>query len=351
MGSSTVEGVQGSGGPESARDRLAVELLALHRAGGKRTYSSIAKHALAQKPSVVLSRTSIGEWLNGKSVPSPTARLTALVIAMTDTPPDLALQRLYRRALGEKRSPTGQNRGSRPRHPVPPTHIPHLDALHYVDSDRLYDLLSGQGREVAVPNLDWNHRRGLGHAEFRRVLVNELDKIALRAKRFTPDLDLRQLTDGDLLIFDTQVRTRNGASPRQVVELTGDLNRDPHIYIQRRGVRIVMSLKPQMITTDTAFSYFNEGTVLLAGVSRIKHRVTVSERTSMPETGKVQYLATPLVLGTVDVFNTHDDLRASPIFEALDMEADGMRTIGPWVPIADDVPASPPHDPRPGSAQ
>ncbi|MCV7301217.1 hypothetical protein H7J93_16480 [Mycobacterium barrassiae] len=317
---------------------MAAELRGLREANGKRTYASIVNRAQTHHPSIPLSKSSVGEWLSGRAVPSPAGKLTALVKAMTDNAPDPALVRLHRAALLEKRSATGRRRTASRPEPAPappPSHIPRLDAVHYADSDRVYDLVLGRGSELAAPRLDWDSRRGPGHVKFRRMLVDELDKIALQAKRFTPELNLRQLTDGDLLIFDTQVRTRNGVSSGQKVKLTGDLNRDPHIYIQRRRVRIVMTLKPEMITTDTAFGYFGEGTTRLADICRIKYRVAGDELARMPETDKVQYLATPLVLGTVDVFNTHADLRASPLFETIDIEEDAMQTVGPWVYVSD----------------
>ncbi|WP_162625616.1 hypothetical protein [Mycolicibacterium llatzerense] len=264
-------------------------------------------------------------------MPNPASKLRALIKAMADTVPDARLQLYYREAQREKRDAQGSSPAQQPEPPAP-SNIPRLDLLHYVDSDRLYDLLAGRGSVVPVPNLDWEHRRGPEHAEFRRKLVHELDRIALRAKRFTVDLPLRQLAEGDLLIFDTQVRTRNGVSPGQRFDLTGDLNHDPHIYIQRRGVRILMPLKPEMITTGTAFSYFGEGTVELAGVCRIKHRLARGDRDLAPATNKLQYLATPLVLGTVDFFHREEDLRTSPVIQALDVEHDELRTLGPWDP-------------------
>lgn len=333
----------------SARERLAAELKALHAQGGKRTYAAIVARAAAAKPPMSLSKSSIGEWLSGKSVPEPPAKLTALTKAMADIEPTALLRRYYREAQHEKRS-LGGARPAYQSDPPAPSHIPHLDALHYVDTERLYDLLSGKGRMLPVPHLDWNHRRGPAHAEFRRRLVNELDRIALQAKRFTLVLPLRQLTNGDLLIFDTQVRTRNSAWPGQQVELTGDFNKDPHIYIQRRGVRSLMPLKPEMITTDTAFGDLGGGTVQLAGVCRIKYRVAHEDR-KMPQTNKVQYLATPLVLGTTDIFHREEDLRASPIIQVLDREEDGLRTLGPWDPwecITEEDPAAS-DEPHPDS--
>ena len=318
-------------GALSARERLAAELKALHVRGGKPVYATIVERAAAAKPAVSLSKSSIGEWLNGKSVPYPPVKLTALTRAMAGVAPDAQLMRYYRAALRERRSPAGAAAADKP-DPLAPSHIPHFDALHYVDTDRLYDLLVGHGRVLSVPDLDWNHRRGPAHAEFRRRLVNHLDRIAVRAKRFTQELPLRELTDGDLLIFDTQVRSRNSVWPGQRVELTGDFNKDPHIYIQRRGVRILMPLKPEMITTDTAFGDLGGGTVQLAGVCRIKHRAGRGDRDLMPESKKVQYVATPLVLGTVDFFHREDDLRASPVIQVLDREEDGFITLGPWDP-------------------
>ncbi|CAM3359427.1 hypothetical protein H7J08_22220 [Mycobacterium frederiksbergense] len=321
--------------PLTARQRLAAELRHLHINGGKRPYKDIVRRARAQSTSFSFSTSSAGEWLNGTSVPDPVGKLAVFVKAMTGRDQlDDALRRLHHDAARESRPTPGRRprRTSATAAAVTPSHIPRLDAVHYVDIDRLYDLVLSHGNSIEVPDLDWTVRRGPGHVRFRRTLVEELDTVALCAKRFVHTLDLRQLQQGDLLIFDTQVRTRNGVAPDQNIRLTGDLNRDPHVYIQRRGVRIVLPLKPEMITTDTAYGFLSEGTTRLAGVCRIKHRVTdEGERRRMRATDKVQYLGTPLVLGSTDIFSEHADLRESPVFNALDVETDGTHTIGPWL--------------------
>jgi len=321
--------------PLTARQRLAAELRHLHVSTGKRPYKDIVRRARDQSTSFSFSISSIGEWLSGTSVPDPAGKLAVFVKAMTGSAHlDDPLRRLHHDAAREPRPTPGCRPGASARTaaPVTPSHVPRLDAVHYVDIDRLYDLVLSHGSSVEVPDLDWAVRRGPGHVRFRRTLVEELDTVALRAKRFTLTLDLRQLQQGDLLIFDTQVRTRNGVAPNEYVRLTGDLNRDPHVYIQRRGVRILLPVKPEMITTDTAYGFLSEGTTRLAGACQIKHRVVdESQRRRMPATDKVQYLGTPLVLGTTDIFSEHADLCESPLFDAVDVETDGTLTIGPWL--------------------
>lgn len=322
------------GGASPAREQLAVELRARRHSGGNRTYADIVRRAKRSKPSLTLSTSSIGDWLAGKSVPDPPGKFAVFVRAMTDKEPDQGLRNLYRRAQQEGRGVArGRVRATPPT--ITPTHIPLLEALHYVDVDRLYDLVLSQGGDATVTDLSWDVRRGPGQVMFRRALVNQLDRIAFRAKRFVPDLKLRELSNGDLLIFDTQIRTRNGASPGQRVHLTGNLNDDPHVYIQRRGVRIVLPLKPEMITTDTAYGYFNGGTTQVAGVCRIKYRVAADDSKLLPPTSKVQYLGTPLVLGTADAFHAHADLRQTMIVEAADLESDSTYAIGPWSDLGD----------------
>lgn len=86
----------------------------------------------------------------------------------------------------------------------------------------------------------------------------------------------------------------------------------------------------EMITTDTAYGYFIEGTTQLAGVCRIKNRVAADNLKLLPPTSKVQYLGTPLVLGTADVFHPHADLRRTMVAVAIDRHTDSTHTIGPW---------------------
>lgn len=320
--------------PLTARQRLAAELRHLHVSSGKRPYKDIVSRAREQSTNFSFSISSIGEWLSGTSVPDPVGKLAVFVRAMTgNIHLDDGLRRLHHDAAREPRTTPGRQSttAAETEAPAAPSHIPRLDAVHYVDIDRLYDLALSHGSSVEAPELDWSMRRGPGHVRFRRTLIEELDTVPMRAKRFVLGLDLRQLQQSDLLIFDTQVRTRNGVAPNEQVLLTGNLNRDPHVYIQRRGVRILLPIKPEMITTDTAYGYLSEGTTRLAGVCQIKHRVTdASELRRMPATDKVQYLGTPLVFGTASIFNEHADLRESPVFDAFEVETDETLTIGPW---------------------
>jgi hypothetical protein len=55
----------------------------------------------------------------------------------------------------------------------------------------------------------------IGAVAQRQALLRGLSALNMPAKRFTRDFNLRSLDTGDLFIFDTGFRTRNGPEPPQ----------------------------------------------------------------------------------------------------------------------------------------
>jgi hypothetical protein len=53
-------------------------------------------------------------------------------------------------------------------------------------------------------------------------------------------------------------------------QLTGELEQDPHIYIERDGRKIYLPLDPRWVTTQTAFTTFTSGIAKLAGVGLVR---------------------------------------------------------------------------------
>jgi hypothetical protein len=80
-----------------------------------------------------------------------------------------------------------------------------------------------------------------------------LDNVQLESCRLAKDFDLRTLRPGDLLVFDRQVRTLRAPTIKATSDiLTGNLDTDPLIYLARGGVRVVMPLDPDLLTTGSA---------------------------------------------------------------------------------------------------
>lgn len=321
------------GAPSTARQRLGQELSALRRAGGQPTLKSLVLKA-RQEYNVGLSDTALSEWFRGVSVPADDKRFAVLIRMLTNLPPNAAQKRLHRDAWQEN-ARRQRSRGSRAVEATPDSRtgpwLPRLTAVHYANLERVAEFLLSHtttGELPAVPAA--NFYSSIGMVEQRQALLRALSDMNPRAKRFTRDFNLRSLDVGDLFVFDTWFRTRNGPEPHNPLPLTGDLNKDPHVYIQRQGVRVVMPLDPGWVTTSTAYCEFGSGGVQLAGVCLIKGRVHPADAKLAPPTDKLLCRASPLVLGVADPFDRDTDLRHSPVFDVIDIESDSMVTVGPW---------------------
>lgn len=319
--------------PSTARQRLGEELKALWQASGRPTLKSLVARA-GQQFNVELSDTALSEWFRGQTVPLDYQRFSVLVQLLTRNPPDARLKQLHRDASREPKK-WQRSQDSPPGESTPQSHsgpwLPRLVAVHYANLERIAELILSHTATGDPPALPTASACGaIGSVAQRQALLRGLSALNLPAKRLTREFNLRSLETGDLFIFDTGFRTRNGPELRNPVPLTGDLNKDPHVYIQRLGVRIVMPLDPGWVTTSTAYDEFGNGCVQLAGVCVIKGRVHPEDAKLMPPTNKVLYRASPLILGIADPSDRDLDLRDSPLVDVFDVESDSFITVGPW---------------------
>lgn len=161
--------------------------------------------------------------------------------------------------------------------------------------------------------------------------MEALDNVQLETRRMTRDLDLRMLQPGDLLVFDRQVRTLHSAVPGATsATLTGNLDLDPLIYLERGGVRVVMQLDPDLIATTSAFTDFGAGTIRLAGLCLIKRRMSPDEPPTLQRRARKQFLASPLLLGIAKWDERDDDLSERRVFEGYDPDTGETLWLGPW---------------------
>jgi hypothetical protein len=100
--------------------------------------------------------------------------------------------------------------------------------------------------------------------------------------------DLGDDAVGCRVSFEETFRTRNmtgSDKQRPDFQLTGELEKDPYIYVKKDGRTIQLPLDPRWVTTATAFGAFTSGIAPLAGVGVVR---AVSE-------GSV--IVSPLVIG------------------------------------------------------
>jgi hypothetical protein len=78
---------------------------------------------------------------------------------------------------------------------------------------------------------------------------------------------------GARVSFETSFRTKNmtGADKqRPGFELSGNLEKDPHIYVITGERKVYLPLDPRWVTTSTAFVTFTSGIARLAGIGQLR---------------------------------------------------------------------------------
>jgi hypothetical protein len=86
-------------------------------------------------------------------------------------------------------------------------------------------------------------------------------------------LEFGEKAIGARISFEEPFRTKNmtGAEKqRQGFELSGDLEKDPYIYVKVDDRKVVLPLDPRWVTTSTAFVHFTSGIASLAGVGLLR---------------------------------------------------------------------------------
>ena len=165
-----------------------------------------------------------------------------------------------------------------------------IHQFYYINIPRISDI---SGRELPQEYYDKieaaGSLNGVGYIvnimNTCRRIVQDLD---IKVKVFSPDEGVYAV--GDLVDFTGDFRTKNVPTPKQVNEgkfsLNGSLSTDPHLYIKGRSSKLILTLDPRWLATDTSYVNFRMGKVYVAGIARIT-RVDGQE-----------ILATPYFLGT-----------------------------------------------------
>lgn len=85
--------------------------------------------------------------------------------------------------------------------------------------------------------------------------------------------ELGERAIGARVSFDGSFWTKGMTGPDKMepgFELSGDIERDPHIYRREGERKVVVPLDPRWVTTNTAFHHFTEGRGQFAGLGLLK---------------------------------------------------------------------------------
>ncbi len=169
-----------------------------------------------------------------------------------------------------------------------------VSQFSYLNVPRLAILAAMQGRKIEVPlredqtlhSLGWKLNQVL--LEFSQVIEDiKIDAVDLPAEFVNPDEGLVGIT----FSFNGRFRTKNLRNYKldRVYELSGDLNRDPHIYKQLGAWKLVLPIDPKWVTTSTAWGEFmpSSGQRNFAGLCLVKN----------VDGQRQQIFATPLLIG------------------------------------------------------
>ena len=331
----TLEGVVAE--PNSAKMRLGEELTQLRVAAGKPTSDTLIRQAGAR--GVKFTRSSLSDWFRGRSVPNNYKAFSLLVELLTNGRASGQLVALYEEAGRESSDRRGTRlstpgtvpaRAPRPADSPKAYRLPSLDMIHYANVPRLNVLLAAHGHPEVRRMPAHSDRPMVEFLDAMESISVRLAKVELPLKLFTPDLNLRTLQQGDLLVFDRTVRTLNGLRPNEIRPLTGDLDVDPLVYIKTGGVRIVMPYDSRYVTTSTAYGDFAAGQAQMFGLCIIKRRGQPKDALHRGKKPKAQYVASPLVLGQTSPHDRDPDLRAPTVIEGFDIDSDSSTWHGPW---------------------
>lgn len=171
-------------------------------------------------------------------------------------------------------------------------------AIHYVNVERMLMLAALKGVSVDLPTgsaAEVRAATGIVIPQYvarAQAALLRIEQEAIPLQKLT----FHRLPVGAMVSFNRGVYARNisgSYGTHAFPDLTGDLRKDPHIYMKRGDARITMVLKPSGITSDTAFSYLG-GAFKLLGLFQIKG--------CAKQIGKerLHLMATPVILGVQD---------------------------------------------------
>lgn len=149
----------------------------------------------------------------------------------------------------------------------------------YLNVPRLDEFANISGFSIKHPPIpDGKNLRSFGY-DLNAIMASyrwTLERIAIDAVAANDIKFAHEGYVGQLISFDElKVRTRNMPlyRPRGSQTFSGNPDTDPHIYHQFSGWRLLVTVNPRWVTTDTAYGMFRPpgGVSILTGFARINH--------------------------------------------------------------------------------
>ncbi|WP_228116647.1 hypothetical protein [Xanthomonas citri] len=171
-----------------------------------------------------------------------------------------------------------------------------LHNFYYINVPRLNLLAAIAGISVNLSNfgrIDALHELGWDLNALMSQFKHLLERVELKAIDLEAAVKMGSSARGAVVGFDRELRTKNISMPANASgyakPVSGDLNKDPHIYTKLDQARIVATIDRRWITTTTAFVQFRppSGRGTFAGLAIVNSMDPVSNHMSI----------TPLVIG------------------------------------------------------
>ena len=150
-----------------------------------------------------------------------------------------------------------------------------LQTLIFINVPRLVHFIdtSQQNLEIPVEYLEGIPGDGYNSPELLS-LRRAIGRIRFPALDWRDVIELYDDPTGILVCFEGQFRTKNGPTDRadRPKRDFSDYHKAPHVYAKNGLNRFVMPYDPRYVTTNTATSEFNRGTIRIGGFAHIKFR-------------------------------------------------------------------------------
>ncbi|HSS42647.1 MAG TPA: hypothetical protein VLK37_08895 [Solirubrobacterales bacterium] len=115
--------------------------------------------------------------------------------------------------------------------------------------------------------------QGFSIGTIAHILGQVVENWQAHALPLASALELGGEAIGARISFEETFWTKNmtGADKQKAdFTLSGDIDRDPHIYVKKGGRTVLLPLDPRWVTTSTAFATFTSGNAVLAGVGLLR---------------------------------------------------------------------------------
>ncbi len=150
----------------------------------------------------------------------------------------------------------------------------HMSNAYYLNLPRLLSdsslrLLSDRAREELRDSRSWADVNWYTALRLRGLCERALEAWPGPALRLAEALENGSI--GARVAFDGNFRTRNWRGFDPEAGHTGDMDRDPHVYVKLDSRRVFMPIDPRWATTSTARHVFGSGSLPLSGLGLLRN--------------------------------------------------------------------------------